>query len=126
MKKQTKDKDSDGSGDKQGDADDLVKQLQEAIARGDIQVETLGEKVVVNFTPTEAEQKDLPQLLQETLNAIDKAKSATGKADQEVLFGGLEGQLAQLAQAASAAAEASQAQAESQAEQNKEGTDRRG
>ena len=72
-------------GDKQGDADDLVKQLQEAIARGDIQVETLGEKVVVNFTPTEAEQKDLPQLLQETLNAIDKAKSATGKADQEVL-----------------------------------------
>ena len=58
-------------------------------------------------------------MLQETLNAIDKAKSATGKADKEVLFGGLEGQLAQLAQAASAAAEASQAQAESQAEQNK-------
>ena len=56
-----------------------AKELQEAIARGDIQVETLGEKVVVNFTPTEAEQKDFgsPQLLQETLNAIDKAKSAT-------------------------------------------------
>ena len=61
---------------------------------------------------TEAEQKDLPQLLQETLNAIDKAKSASGKADQEVLFGGLEGQLAQLAQAASAAAEASEAEAD--------------
>ena len=120
IEKQTKDKDSDGNGDKQSDADELVKQLQDAIARGDIQVETLGEKIVVNFTPTEAEQKDLPQLLQETLNAIDKAKSATGKADKEVLFGGLEGQLAQLAQAASAAAEASQAQAESQAEQNKE------
>ena len=119
IEQQSKDKDSDGSGDKQSDADDLVKQLQEAIARGDIQVETLGEKVVVNFTPTEAEQKDLPQLLQETLNAIDKAKSATGKADQEVLFGGLEGQLAQLAQAASTAAEASEAEAESQAEQNK-------
>ena len=119
IEQQTKDKDSDGNGDKQSDADDLVRQLQDAIARGDIQVESLGEKVVINFTPTEAEQKNLPQLLQETLNAIDKAKSATGKADQEILFGGLEGQLAQLAQAASEATEASQAQTETQAEQNK-------
>ena len=119
IEQQSKDKDSDGDGDKQGDAEDLAKQLEDAIARGDIKIETLGEKVVVNFTPTEAEEKDLPQLLQETLNAIDKAKSATGKADQEILFGGLEGQLAQLAQAASAAAEASEAQAESKAEQEK-------
>ena len=119
IEQQSKDKDSDGNGDQQGDADDLAKQLEDAIARGDIKIETLGEKVVVNFTPNEAEEKDLPQLLQETLNAIDKAKSATGKADQEVLFGGLEGQLAQLAQAASAAAEASEAQAESKAEQDK-------
>ena len=119
IEQQSKDKDSDGDGDKQGDADDLAKQLEDAIARGDIKIETLGEKVVVNFTPTETEEKDLPQLLQETLNAIDKAKSATGKADQEILFGGLEGQLAQLAQAASAAAEASEAQAESKAEQDK-------
>jgi chemotaxis protein MotB len=119
IEQQSKDKDSDGSGDQQGDADDLAKQLEDAIARGDIKIETLGEKVVVNFTPTEAEEKDLPQLLQETLNAIDKAKSATGKADQEILFGGLEGQLAQLAQAASAAAEASEAQAESKAERDK-------
>ena len=119
IEQQSKDKDSDGSGDQQGDADDLAKQLEDAIARGDIKIESLGEKVVVNFTPTETEEKDLPQLLQETLNAIDKAKSATGKADQEILFGGLEGQLAQLAQAASAAAEASEAQAESKAEQEK-------
>ena len=119
IEQQSKDKDSDGDGDKEGDAEDLAKQLEDAIARGDIKIETLGEKVVVNFTPTEAEEKDLPQLLQETLNAIDKAKSATGKADQEILFGGLEGQLAQLAQAASAAAEASEAQAESKAEQDK-------
>ena len=119
IEQQSKDKDSDSNGEKQGDADDLAKQLEDAIARGDIEIETLGEKVVVNFTPTEADEKDLPQLLQETLNAIDKAKSATGKADQEILFGGLEGQLAQLAQAASAAAEASEAQAESKAEQDK-------
>jgi chemotaxis protein MotB len=119
LEQQSKNKDSDGNGDKQSDADDLVKQLQEAVARGDIEVESLGEKVVVNFTATEAEEKDLPQLLQKTLNAIEKAKAATGKAEQEILFGGLEGQLSQLAQAASAAAESSKAEAESKAERDK-------
>ena len=119
LESQTKTKDGDGNGQKQSDANDLVKALQEAIARGDIEVETLGENVVVNFTPTEAEQKDLPQLLQKTLNAIEKAKAATGKSEQEVLFGGIEGQLAQLAKAASAAAESSQQQAEARAESNK-------
>jgi len=119
LESQTKTKDSDGSGEKQSDAEDLVKALQEAVARGDIQVETLGENVVVNFTPTEAEQKDLPQLLQQTLNAIEKAKAATGKSEQDVLFGGIEGQLAKLAAAASAAAKSTKEQAEAKAESNK-------
>ena len=119
LESQTKTKDSDGSGEKQSDAEDLVKALQEAVARGDIQVETLGENVVVNFTPTEAEQKDLPQLLQQTLNAIQKAKAATGKSEQDVLFGGIEGQLAKLAAAASAAAKSTKEQAEAKAESNK-------
>ena len=119
LESQTKTKDSDGSGEKQSDAEDLVKALQEAVARGDIQVETLGENVVVNFTPTEAEQKDLPQLLQQTLNAIEKAKAATGKSEQDVLFGGIEGQLAELAAAATAAAKSTKEQAEAKAESNK-------
>lgn len=119
LESQTKTKDSEGNGEKQSDADDLVKALQEAVSRGDITVETLGENVVVNFTPTEAEQKDLPQLLQETLNAIEKAKSATGKSEQDVLFGGIEGQLAQLAAAASAAAKSTKEAAEAKAESNK-------
>ena len=116
---QTKTKDSDGSGEKQSDAEDLVRALEEAVARGDIQVETLGENVVVNFTPTESEQKDLPQLLQKTLNAIEKAKAATGKSEQDVLFGGIEGQLAELASMASAAAKSTKEQAEAKAESNK-------
>jgi chemotaxis protein MotB len=119
LESQTKNKDSDGSGDKQSDAEDLVKALEEAIARGDIKVETLGKDVVVNFTPSQAEEKDLPQLLQKTLNAIEKAKAATGKADQEILFGGIEGQLAQLAAAASEAIEQNRKDAESQEAVNK-------
>ena len=109
---QNKTKDSDG--DAEDSADDVVKALEEAIARGDIEVQTLGEKVVVNFTPTEAEEQDLPQLLQKTLNAVERAKSAAGKSDQEVMFGGLEGTLAQLAQATVELTQQAQAQAENQ------------
>ena len=58
------------------------------------------------------EESDLPRLLQKTLNAIEKAKKAAGKSDQEVMFGGLEGTLAQLAEAA--------ADAQQQAEQDQE------
>ena len=101
---QNKTKDSDGEASE--NAEDVVKALEEAVARGDIEVQTLGDKVVVNFTATDAEEKDLPQLLQQTLNAIEKAKAAAGKSDQEVLFGGLEGTLTQLAQAAQSAADA--------------------
>ena len=107
-------KTKDGEGDSKDSADDVVKALEEAIARGDVEIQTLGEKVVVNFTPTEAEEQDLPQLLQKTLNAVERAKSAAGKSDQEVMFGGLENTLAQLAQATAELTEQAQEQAENQ------------
>ena len=115
-----RDKDQDG-GESDG-AEEIVKALEDAIARGDIEVEVLGENVVVNFTPTEAKDEELPNLLQETLEAIDKAKKAAGKAEQEVLFGGLEQKLAQLAAAADAAIQsgkAASAEAKADAEQQK-------
>ena len=109
---QNKTKDSEG--DAEDGANDVVKALEEAIARGDIEIQTLGEKVIVNFTPTETEEQDLPQLLQKTLNAVERAKSAAGKSEQDVMFGGLEGTLAQLAQATAELTEQAQEQAENQ------------
>ena len=50
--------------------------------------------------------KDLPKLIQETLEAIEKAKNKTGNTDQEVLFGGLEEKLKELASLAQTEAEA--------------------
>ena len=93
---EVKNKDGDGEGESEG-SDDLVKALNEAIARGDIEVESLGDNVVVNFSAVDAEEKDLPNLLKETLEALKQAKEATGKVDAEVLFGGLEQKLEKLA-----------------------------
>ena len=98
-----KQREKDQDGGESEAAEDVVKALEDAIARGDIEVEVLGENVVVNFTPTEAKDEELPNLLQETLDAIEEAKKAAGQADQEILFGGLEQKLAQLAAAAESA-----------------------
>ncbi len=82
------------------EAKELAQNLKDAIARGDIEVEVLGEKVVVNFTPLDSEEEELPNLLRETLNSIESVRAASGKSDTEVLIGGLEKQLAMLAAAA--------------------------
>jgi len=98
---QTKQEDNTKDDGETEDAKELAKNIQEAIARGDITVEALGNKVIVNFTPTEADEKELPQLLQETLNAVESVKAASGKSESEILIGGLEKQLADLATASS-------------------------
>ena len=64
---EVKSKDDDAQGTDSNDAGELVRALQDAVARGDIEIETLGEEVVVNFTATEASEQELPQLLRETL-----------------------------------------------------------
>ena len=93
---QSKSDDAEESSENQS-AEDIVKALEDAIARGEIEVETLGEKVVVNFTPKESQEQDLPKLLSQTLDAIEKVQSAAGKSETDIVFGGLEQQLSKLA-----------------------------
>ena len=95
----------DGAG-KMLETAELAAQLQSAIDRGDVEIQSLGENVVVNFKSDTDE--NLPQMLQETLDAIEEVKQATGKADQEILFGGLEEKLEKLALAAQRSAENTQ------------------
>ena len=82
------------------DATELARALDQAIQSGEVSIEMAGEKVVINFPSDDPTQKDLPSLIEETLQALAEARQASGKADSEVLFGGLEQQLAELAAAA--------------------------
>ncbi len=97
---QTKNEDKTKDDGENESAKELAENIKDAISRGDIEVEVLGDKVVVNFTPLEAEEKELPNLLQETLNSVESIKAAAGKSESEVLYGGLEKQLAKLATSA--------------------------
>jgi len=86
-----------GSGDSSENltATQLANALQDAIEKGQVELQSDGEQVVVNFPENENTEKDLPSLLQETLAALDEASAATGESEG-VLFGGLEEQLKDL------------------------------
>ena len=86
-----------GSGDSSENltATQLANALQDAIKKGQVELQSDGEQVVVNFPENENTEKDLPSLLQETLAALDEASAATGESEG-VLFGGLEEQLKEL------------------------------
>ncbi len=96
----TKDKDADFSSE---DNEKLANAVKDAVARGDIDIQVDGKNVVLNFSPTKDDKKNLPELLQETLDAIEKAKSAAGKSEKDVLVGGLENKLKELEKAANQA-----------------------
>ena len=111
---------SEGTGQSRETAE-LVAQLQSAIERGDIEIESIGENVVVNFKSDEQSAEDLQQMIRETVEVIEQVKNANGKAEQEILFGGLEEKLAQLALAAQkSAAETQTSDKDSDTEQNRE------
>ena len=109
LEQKQKEKDSDGGEtDKketdggQLETDELAKALKEAIGRGDVTIESSGDKVFVNFNNTNEDdnKKDTAELIEETLKALEEARAASGKAEQEVLFGGIEQKLAELAASA--------------------------
>ena len=90
----TKDNDATKDDGETENAKELAQNIMEAVSQGDteVQVETAGDKVVVSFDPVETTEKELKEAVQK----IGAIKAASGKSETEVLFGGVEKQLAQL------------------------------
>jgi chemotaxis protein MotB len=95
-----KDSDFDGAGGEgadQLDATELAKQLKKAIDTGEVTVETLGENVVINFPEQQTSDEQIQMMIAEALEALNEAREQAGASDSEILFGGIEQQLAKLA-----------------------------
>jgi len=97
-----KQKDSDfdgagGEGAEQLDATELANQLKKAIDTGEVTVETLGENVVINFPEQQTSDEQIQMMIAEALEALNEAREQAGASDSEILFGGIEQQLAKLA-----------------------------
>ena len=92
-----KDKDSEGADGKQS-AEALVEALEEAVARGDIEIETDGEELVVTVkSESTAPSDDVSEILKETKEALSALmETAAGQPMDEEKLGGIENQLAQI------------------------------
>ena len=100
-----------GDGSSTQTAQGLADALKQAIANGDVSVESMGDNVVINFPEADPNPQDMQQLVQQTLQAIKDARAAGEQG--EVLFSGMEDVLSQLAEASQSASDAqSQIQAE--------------
>ena len=95
---QQKDKDSDGADGNQS-AEQVVKALEEAVARGDIEIETDGEKLVVSVKGESAPSEEISELIKETQAALEELKGSDGANVDESALGGIEEQLAKIAEA---------------------------
>ena len=95
---QQKDKDSDGSDGNQS-AEQVVKALEEAVARGDIEIETDGDELVVSVKSESAPSGEVSELIKETKAALAELKDSGGKPLDDTALGGIEEQLAKIAEA---------------------------
>ena len=93
---QQKDKDSDGADGTQS-AEQVVKALEEAVARGDIEIETDGDKLVVSVKSENAPSEEISELIKETQAALEELKGSVGETVDESALGGIEEQLAKIA-----------------------------
>ncbi len=94
---QQKDKDSDGSDGNQS-AEEVVKALEDAVARGDIEIETDGDELVVSVKSKNAPSEEVSDLIKETQAALADLKDIGGQTVDESALGGIEQSLAKLAE----------------------------
>lgn len=95
---QQKDKDSEGSDGNQS-AEQVVKALEEAVARGDIEIETEGDELVVSVKSESAPSDEVSELIKEAQSALAELKDNAGQPVDETALGGIENQLAKIADA---------------------------
>ena len=94
---QQKDKDSDGSDGSQS-AEQVVKALEEAVARGDIEIETDGDELVVSVKSESAPSDEVSELIKEAQATLAELKDSGGQPLDETALGGIEQQLAKIAE----------------------------
>ncbi len=95
---QQKDKDSEGS-DGRNDAEKIINALEEAIARGDIEIETNGDDIVLNSTQSpDTDDQILDQMVSEVLQTVSELKESQdqGEPVKEELLEAIENKLAEI------------------------------
>jgi chemotaxis protein MotB len=88
----------DGSGEDQAksDAEKLAEAIEKIAQAADVAVSTLEDKVVIDLKADNDTPSEMKEKIKKVGQAVSLAELATGKSDQEVLYGGLDEQLNEL------------------------------
>ena len=88
----------DGSGENQAksDAEKLAEAIEKITKAADVAVSTLEDKVIVDLNAENDTPSEMKEKIKKVGQAVSLAELATGKSDQEVLYGGLDDQLNEL------------------------------
>ncbi len=89
-------KDGKGDGDAKSDAEKLAEAIEQISNAVDIAVSTLEDKVVVDLKAENASPQEMKEKFKKVGQAVQLAGLATGKSEQEILYGGLDQQLNEL------------------------------
>lgn len=81
------------SGETRSDAERLAEALEQIGAAANIEAEIVDGRVVVNLNAEDASPREMMEKFKRVGQAVEIAGLATGKADEEILFGGLDQQL---------------------------------
>jgi chemotaxis protein MotB len=88
----------DGSGEDQAksDAEKLAEAIEKIAQAADVAVSTLEDKVIIDLKADNDTPSEMKDKIKKVGQAVSLAELATGKSDQEVLYGGLDEQLNEL------------------------------
>ena len=89
-------KDGKGDGEAKSDAEKLAEAIEQISNAVDIAVSTLEDKVVVDLKAENSSPQEMKEKFKKVGQAVQLAGLATGKSEQEILYGGLDQQLNEL------------------------------
>ena len=81
------------------DAKDLSEEIKNNVSSNDVKVETINDKVLVSVNKEDKTSKEISKLINDTVDAVEKARENTGATETDVLIGGINQDIQKMASA---------------------------
>ena len=81
------------------EAKELSQEIKDQVSTEDVKVETINDKVLISVNTDNKSSEEVSKLIEETVDAVEKARENTGATDTDVLIGGVDKNIKSMASA---------------------------
>ena len=81
------------------EAKELSQEIKDQVSSEDVKVETINDKVLISVNTDNKSSEEVSKLIEETVDAVEKARENTGATDTDVLIGGIDQNIKSMASA---------------------------